>query len=221
MRLYSIQPLAVYDLLCHEGQFHSRPLAYPNSNLSYYRDDFAFVLAYEWLMTKMTALGLPRPAPDVYPIWAFFQWYGVARPKPDLRCCGLKDWGRSERKVLLTLEIPANQVLLSDYYGWLNCINYGHAGTNRESQAFFRRFDRAGGQRRWDQPLAEPWHQELLTSWDRVLDLETSRRQAGIKKADHAIQATFWAVTAEQVKAAVAFGGGRRREILPVPIRTG
>lgn len=63
MRLYSIQPLAVYDLLCHEGQFHSRPLAYPNSNLSYYRDDFAFVLAYEWLMTKMTALGLPRPAP--------------------------------------------------------------------------------------------------------------------------------------------------------------
>ena len=216
MKLYTVQPLCVYELLCQVGLFHSRPLAYPESILSNFGDGFEFNLAYAWMMARMSERDLPRPHPEVYPLWAYYRWEGIARPKPDLRSSGMKVCGSEGRHVLMTVDIPDERVLLSDYFAWHYCLNYCYAGTVKASQAFDRRLRQAYGACCYH-PLPEPFHQELLASWDLVLDLAGSRRVQHTRKDEQVIQATFWELRAAEVTAALAFGGGRLRERLPRP----
>ncbi len=199
--------------------FHSRPLAHADSTLVDFNDSFRFALAYDWMIGSMIARGLSRPHPEVYPIWAFYRWYGTTMPKPDLRCVGMKDWGHRQRLALLTLEITDEGVLLSDYCRWYSCLNYQYAGTVKASEAFERRCNRHHPKPSYSEPLPAPLHQELVASWDLVLDIETSRRMFRKPTATHIIQATFWEVTAQQVVAAVAFGDGRPVARLPLPGR--
>ena len=216
MKLYSVQPLAVYDLLCREGLFHSRPQDYPDSALNLFNNDFKFAVAYQWLIERMIELGLARPHPEVFPVWAYLYWINRAKPKPDLRYTALKRWGKSGRQVLLTMIIPDDRVLLSDYDQWFSCLCYGPAGSVRDMEAFWRRSEKLGP-RPYDQPYPEPFHQELLDTWRLVLDLAAARKKNRVSKANQCIQATFWEMTADQVIEAVAFGGGRPRERLPLP----
>ena len=218
MKLYSVQPLAVYDLLCREGLFHSRPQDYPDSALNLFNDDFKFAVAYQWLIERMIERGLARPHPEVFPVWAYLYWINRAKPKPDLRYTALKRWGKSGRQVLLTMIIPDDRVLLSDYDQWFSCLCYGPAGSVRDMEAFWRRSEKLGP-RPYDQPYPEPFHQELLDTWRLVLDLAAARKKNRISKANQCIQATFWELTADQVTEAVAFGDGRPRERLPLPGR--
>ncbi len=217
MKLYTVQPLAVYDLLRQEQRYQSRPLAYPESTLSFFQDGFQIPVAYDWMIAKMTERGLTRPHPEVYPIWAFYRWEGVARPKPDLRSYYIKASGSQGRQVLLTVDIPDERVLLSDYFAWYSCLNYCYAGTVKASEAFDRRLRKAYGPQANFGRLPEPFHQELLVSWDRVLDLAAARRVQHYAKDKQIIQATFWELHATEVTAVVAFGGGRLRERLPRP----
>ena len=219
IKLYTVQPLPVYDLLCQEGMFHSRPLAHADSTLVFFNDSFIFALAYDWMIGSMIARGLSRPHPEVYPIWAFYRWYGTTMPKPDLRCVDMKHWGHRQRQALLTLEIPDEGVLLSDYGRWHVCLNYQYAGTVKAGEAFERRCNRHHPKPSYSGPLPAPLHQELVASWDLVLDIEASRRMSRTPTATHSIQATFWEMTAQQVVAAVAFGGGRPLARLPLPGR--
>lgn len=219
MKLYTVQPLSVYDLLCQEGLFHSRPLAYPDSHLNALEGRFECTLAYDWLMANMMARGLPRPHPEVYPIWAFYRWLGVKRPKPDLRSSAVKLPPELGRQVLMTVDIPEERVLLSDFFSWHSCLNYWHAGPVKASNDFDRRCRKAIDY--WDrgEPLPEPFHQELVASWDLVLDLAAARRIQHSRKDDQVIQATFWELGADEVTEAVAFGGGEVRQRLPIPRR--
>ena len=121
----------------------------------------------------------------------------------------------------MTFEIPEKQVLLSDLGLWDLCIAYQHCGFVKEADAFSRRLKQAGVDHQCDQRLPDPWHQELLASWARVLDLEACRRSSRSKRADQGIQATVWEVTSDQVVEVVAFGEGRPREKLPLPQRRG
>ena len=207
MKLYTVQPLSVYDLLCQEGRFLSRPAAYPEAFLNAVPGRFEYVLAYDWMMAKMMARGLPRPHPEVYPIWAFYRWLGIKRPKPDLRSSAVKLPPELGRQVLMTVDIPEERVLLSDFFSWHSCLNYWHAGPVKASNDFDRR------------SLPEPFHQELVASWDRVLDLAAARRIQHTRKDDQVIQATFWELGADEVTEAVAFGGGEVRQRLPIPRR--
>ena len=216
MKLYSVQPLAVYDLLCREGLFHSRPQDYPDSALNLFNDDFKFAVAYQWLIERMIEIGLARPHPEVFPVWAYLYWINRAKPKPDLRYTALKRWGKSGRQVLLTMIIPDDRVLLSDYDQWFSCLCYGPAGSVRDMEAFWRRSEKLGP-RPYDQPYPEPFHQELLDTWRLVLNLAAARKKNRISTANQCIQATFWELTADQVIEAVAFGDGRPREKLPLP----
>lgn len=217
MKLYTIQPLSVYALLCQEGLFHSRPLAHPDSSLNALDGQFEFTLAYDWLMAKMMARGLPRPHPEIYPIWAYYRWMGVKRSKPDLRSSAVKLPPEQGRRVLMTVDIPEERVLLSDFFGWHSCLNYWHAGPVKASNAFYRRTRKACPTWDYSGPLPDPFHQEVVASWAVVLDLAASRRIQHSRKDDQIIQATFWELWAEEVTEAVAFGGGELRQRLPTP----
>src|ERR1700712_4846582 len=142
MLLYSIQPRFVYDTLCNSGVFQSRP---QNSGNDWTCADMpAAQFAYDWLCGEMERRGLTRPAADIYPVWAWRQYMGKDKPKPDLRHSGMKHWANDGRQVLLSLDLPDDRVLLHDYDAWHFPLNYFYLGTQRSSERFERRCKAAG-----------------------------------------------------------------------------
>jgi hypothetical protein len=181
--------------------------------LSAFSDDFKFSLAYEWMVQQMTHRGLQRPSLEVFPIWGYYQWAGRKNAKPDLRYKFIKAWASEERHVLLTLEIPPEEVLLSDFSLWVACLNYLHIGNAKESDAFYRRLRKqcvALGMERHPSPA----HEEVLASWEKVFDLDRARKLCRRRIEDQEIQATFWSLKAEYVMKAVEFGGGTTAKVL-------
>lgn len=214
MRLYTVQPRFVYERLREEGVYQAEPKKNPESSLND-KDFSQWRIAYDWLCEQMVSRGLVRPAPDVYPVWAWRQWAGPQRPCPDLRTSSLKSWAESERHVLLTLEVPDAEVLVTDYDAWHWCLNYWFYGTQKEAQAFERQCKQRGESYYRQKPLVSAdLDQQVRDSWAQVMDLERSRRLTGSKKTDQVLQATFWSLKAGHVREAVEFGAGRRRQQL-------
>ncbi len=214
LRLYSVQPRFVFDRLRIEGVYQAEPLKNPESSLND-RDCSQWRMAYDWLVEQMVNRGMARPGPEVYPVWAWHQWAGPGRPCPDLRTSSLKSWAERERHVLLTLNVPDHEVLVSDYDAWHWCLNYWFYGTQREAQAFERRCKQQGQSYYRNKPLGSAeLHHEVRASWAQALDIERSRRLTGSKKSNQVLQATFWTLKHEHVVSAVEFGAGRPRELL-------
>lgn len=222
MRLYTFQPLPVYDLFCREGVFHSRPLQYPESFLGSYsyppeRPSPQGLISYGWVCDQLQRRGLARPADDVYPVWAYYRWYFGNSPTPDLRTEQAKAVASLERMVMMTLEVPDAEVMLLDYEDWHLCLNYSYLGTMRDGDDFERRMKKAGIPQRHDMPYPEPFHTELLASWERVLDPHIHHKRWRGRKGKQTIQAVFWTLRAEHVVSVVEYGVGRPKVKRPVP----
>lgn len=64
------------------------------------------------------------PKGVIFPVWAWYQWEGM-RKRPDMRVHG-RNWGEKGTPiVLLTIEVPDNLVLLSDFDYWHCVLNDG------------------------------------------------------------------------------------------------
>lgn len=217
MRLFTIQPRFVYDLLS-SGQAH---VATPRKEAEHWlndEDDHAR-RAYEWLCEQMQRRGMSRPHADAYPVWAWYEWAGPARARPDLRTSSLKSWAREARHVLLTLDVPESQVLLHDYDAWHACLNYWYLGRPREHNDFERRCKAQGLSFYRQKPLPDPLlHQELVRSWEQIFDLPQARRVMQARRRDQVVQATFWRLEPAHVRDALEFGMGRRATALPLPL---
>lgn len=211
MRLYSVQPRHIYDKLMSEGVFSPRPLLQPDNIL--HDDRAGFSSAYDWLCEQMPERGLPRPASDAYPVWAWQQWWGPAKAKPDLRYASMRNWSGADAgpMVLMTLEVPDDQVLLSDFEAWHFCLNYWFLAGVRAANAFSKRCEARGGGYYKEKPLKDPaLHDELVASWQAIFDIPRSRKLLGGRASEQSIQATFWSLQAGHVLEAVEFGAGQR-----------
>ena len=217
MRLYTFQSLALYETLCRDRTIHSRPLNYKDSCLNNWSETFKFQVAYDWICNQMQQRGMVRPAPDVYPVWAYRQWYHPDRPRPDLRSTMARNVYGLERCAFMTLEIPDEEVLLTDYDWWVCCLNYSLIGNQHQSDAFDRRLRQAGLWAFASEPHPPPFHEEVLSSWQKVFDICLDRKRARRRKLGQTIQATFWTLKAEHVVSAIEFGGGRKSSKLPLP----
>lgn len=213
MLLFSVQPRFVYDQLMRGEPYHARPTIDPEHWLNESKGPRP---AYDWLCTQMVQRGLPRPSAGVYPVWAWYQWAGPARPCPDLRNAQLKSWAKTERQVLLTLDIPEADVLLHDYEAWHFPLNYWHLARPRASADFERRCQALGISPYREQPLSnDQLHAELVQSWDVIFDMRAARAVLETRVRDQIIQGTFWELQPQSVRRAVEFGVGRRSQILP------
>lgn len=164
----------------------------------------------------MVLRGLDRPGPDIYPIWAYYRWGGNKHPRPDLRSSDLRSWAKKERHVLMTLDIPTENVLISDHSLWISCLNYWHLGTVGASQAFDRQCKKHRVSS-WDsEQFPDNLHQKLLSSWEIILDLNKARKLNRVSKDFQIVQATFWGLRAEDVIGAVEFGNRQVKKVLPV-----
>jgi len=82
--------------------------------------------------------------------------------------------------VRIEVEIPADQVLLSAYGAWHYVLNRWYlphavepAAYEAEGDDWRSRLEQAGVAARW--PYPEPWHSEVVASWQRIFDVDELR----------------------------------------------
>ena len=216
MRLYTIQPLFVVDCLRQGQTFSPRP---QDDSANWLNDGShtAPRAAYDWLCEQMVQRGLARPHPQAYPVWAWHQWAGPRRRKPDLRSSSVRSSDAQARQVLLTLDVPEVDVLLHDYDAWHFALNYWFLAKERAGDRFERRCQARGLNFYRQKPLPDPQlHAEMLATWERMFDLRKVREVLGIKASAQQVQATFWQIEPLHVQSATAFGAGRPAERLSI-----
>jgi hypothetical protein len=188
MTLWSIQPLHLYEKLLGCGVLHCDP-----EQNGFWVD---FREAYDWLVEQMTArIGLP-PQGVQYPFWAWALVDGVSK-KPDLRRGIFNNY--VGENVVLELEIPDCDVLLSDECNWHYVLNNWYLHDVNDAEGKWDEVDA------WFDSLP-PDEQDTIrkTSWERIFNEDDPDNDWDF------VQATFWELKAEQVKSVRRFIGRQK-----------
>lgn len=152
VRLWKLASAALYDTLRREGVLYFDP-----GHLSDRDDWFFWEQPYRWMGEQMRQRLLPPAAAGRYPWWAWHRW-DRRSPRPDLRARWSNHWWPAGTLcVRLELELPACEVLLSDFEAWHAVLNDHYlAFTEEEWDA-------------WDAlPESQRSRSALEASWERV-----------------------------------------------------
>lgn len=211
MRLYSIQPLSVWNALSQGRVVTALPFEQPEEEAC---TDDSWREAYGWLVEQMKNRGVAsfssEKVPD-YPMWAWHWYNGPKNRKPDLRHTVMRSWSKTRRMVMLTLDVDDSRVQLSDYDGWHWCLNYWYLGRRRETKAFERDVKKTLKTSYYrTKPLPDAaYDKRLRDSWQRIFDLDAMLPILDSPRKNQIVQATFWHLAKEDVTCAVEFGLGR------------
>jgi len=193
MRLVTIQDRAAYENLCETGVLRCNP------ELAEWLKEDSFRTSYDWLVQQMKQrIGNP-PQGVTYPIWA---WHTLdSKPaKVDLRKTEFNNY-RGEHYAL-TIEIPDEQVLLSDELNWHYVLNNWYF-SGAENEADYEKAEA------WFDSLREEEQQKVREkSWEQVFDIDPFRNEWHSR--GEYVQATFWELRKEQVISARKFIGRQK-----------
>lgn len=184
MKLYSIQPVEVAKLLKEGKTFICDPE----------KSGFSVELkeAYAWIVIQMEKR-FPKPSNVVFPIWAWhtYDW----KRKLNLEEGGFGIPGT--KYACLELEVPDEQVLLSDFDNWHAVLNgyYLADGKNKiEWEENHKWFDSL--------PLSKK-KIIMKKSWEKIFNV-TPINSDWIINGQY-IQATFWEIKPEYLRNVIYF----------------
>ncbi len=108
----------------------------------------------------------------------------------------------------IEVELGETEVLLSDFRLWHYCMNYWFLPASKAEDKRFNKELRNNALNYYSmKPLPDPvYHARIEQSWERILDLNF----VGIDKIldeNRSIQAVFWELRREQVRAVTHFRG--------------
>jgi hypothetical protein len=190
MILWTIQTLSAWKMLQSRGRLHTIR--------SCMEDHFR--PAYRWMKGQMRQrLGQP-PFAACFPLWAWFQWHGCNKRRPDLRFSGHLPCG--ETGVLIEFHAEESEVLLSDFELWHYVLNYWYLPHSNEDEA---RFDAILVSLAANTPSEVPtsnqaFHADVRKSWEQIFDIHWSRPDIASEFTQKQIQATLWRLNRNQVK---------------------
>ncbi|MDH7578945.1 MAG: DUF3841 domain-containing protein, partial [Bacillota bacterium] len=192
MLLWTVQAYDFWEILQRDGVYRTDP--------SLVDPDFLF--AYQWLVDVMKQrIGNP-PEDYMFPVWAWYQWRGPKRRKPDLRSGGFI--GKREKGVRIEFELEDSQVLLSDFDLWHFVLNYWYLPYNEEDhKRFEEELEKKGISYYNQKPLADiDAHQKIVRSWERIFDLSwvDEKGYVAYPAEEKSVQATFWELRIDQVR---------------------
>ncbi len=114
MKIWTFQSTEVYQKLLEQDIY------YCNIDKSELCQEFkSFKTAYNWMRTQMYKR-LSGINTNTWPIWCWYKWNNKHK-KPDLRYAEFKY--READEYLIELEVPDDQVLLSDFDNWHFVLN--------------------------------------------------------------------------------------------------
>lgn len=198
MLIYSFQVQSVWNQLRETGY------AFPNSlviNPTFDDPDQQFADAYAWLHRKMRSQNKDYLCDNRDMFWGWYQWCGK-KYRPDLRSTSAKRFF-DEPFVLLTLDLPDDRVLLSNYDTWHSVLNKWYLGHDHEMDQMWLARKKGA--------ISEQDFLSLATkSWDAVLNLPRSIDMFGIEPHQVSVQATFHDICIGDVRRVEHFVGGKR-----------
>lgn len=113
MILWSIQNGRAYEKMKQVGVLRA--------DKNYILDDL-FQGPYLWMSNQRQKRIGKAPEEVAFPVWAWYQWEGH-RKRPDMRTHG-RNWGEKGIPiVLLTIDVPEQYALLSDFDYWHCALN--------------------------------------------------------------------------------------------------
>lgn len=162
MKLWSIQNEEQFQNYKNTGTINGDP------------EKAMFPKAYEWLFSEMNNK-LGTNVTETYPVWA---WYKYGKKKrPDLR-----EGGHAKRGTtlyLFELEIPDDEVILTDFEYWHYVLN--NSALIQDLEKFYT-------------------NEEKLESWQNIFDLDFRLYgDEDDEKFPRYVQATFWEIKKENV----------------------
>lgn len=154
--------------------------------------------AYSWLAREMTKRVGPPPQGVDYPVWAWYMQNGRHK-KPDLRS---ERWGYGpgdEDYCCIELEIAPQRVLLSDFDVWHSVLNNGLISDTEEEDVALEAFHAS---------LADAEKTAYKEkNWERVFDISPLNNNWTTR--GEWVQATFWELRHEDVRAVRFFRTGK------------
>ena len=172
MILWTIQHKEAYLKMQSSGVLRA------DANHLFCEDDFRD--AYDWMSCQMKKLISEPPDGVQYPVWLWHTWEGN-RKRPDMRRSGYAPSGASI--VLLTVDVPDEKVLLSDFDCWHAVLNGNYLATSEE-----------------DDCSHSP--EEIAESWNGIFDVSSVNTYYSYSLS---IQATTWEIQKEWIKKAECF----------------
>jgi len=168
MRLYTFQPDVIVEQLMRGEVFRcDEKLATFLQPEPY---NFGFREAYDWLVSRMEER-IPKPTGVTYPVWAWYKVYGETK-KPDRRTGMFRNYDKFDS--ILEIEIPDDEVLLTDFDDWHYVINDFPYQTDEEYE---------------NNPDWEPTIEEKQESWEVVFNTENKKF----------VQACVWEIKPENI----------------------
>lgn len=195
MQLWTIQTEEAWKTLKQRGRLKCR-----RSDA-----DRDFLPAYDWMAAQMrTRIGSPKSRRISVPIWAWCQYEGTKRKRPDLRASGHLPSGTRGYRIAFT--IPDKQVVLSDFELWHYVLNYWYLPYSQsDHDAFYKRHPGISLSS-WSKPPPEKHVDEAIhRSWSRVFDLHRCDSYVSGPPSQRSIQATLWELELSWVTAADDF----------------
>lgn len=193
MILWTIQPEAVYNSIIGDGVYHC------DFSQSFLRDH---KMQYDWLVSKMIKHIGERPKVVSYPVWAWYKWNGK-RKQPDLRS---ERWGNGfcgDVFYCIKIQIPDEQVLLSDFDSWsIILVNGLISESEEEHNALEKRYN----------ALSKEKQKNMKDkNWERVFNIEELDNDW--VSCGNFVQATFWELKKENIVFAKKFVSAHARKI--------
>lgn len=180
MVLWTIQPESVYRSILETGIYRcdENQITLPELKPE-----------YDWLVSQMIMQISPPPSGVRYPVWAWHSQMGCHK-KPDLRIERWCNGSHGDKMVCLEIEIPDEQVLLSDFNAWSIILLHGFI-TDSEEEADKLEQQYSGLSLTEQKAMQEE-------NWMRVFDLEPVENRWTTR--GKWIQATFWELRREQIR---------------------
>ena len=186
MKLWTIQNMAAWEFLQREQVL----VADRRYSIDCFREP------YTWMVRQMRRR--IRDNSEAWPLWAWYQWRGIDRRKPDLR---YRDhlWDGDERGVRIEFEQPDSGALLSDFQLWNYVLNHCYLPETLAAGDAFRAELR---EHNIEPALRLPaaYHRRMADSWNRIFDLDWSPEGDKEPRDQKQIQATFWKLHLHQIR---------------------
>ena len=190
MILWTIQSLSAWEILQSRGFLQARrPYV-----------EKLFRLAYRWMQGQMRKRLWPPPSSACFPLWAWFQWQGSNKKRPDLRFSG--HLPRGDTGVLIEFHADAAEVILSDFELWHYVLNYWHLPNSIADEA---RFDAILASLAANTPSEvtirnRSFHSDIQKSWERIFNIQWSKPDIASEFTEKQIQATLWRLNRNKVR---------------------
>lgn len=189
MRLWTIQGIEIYKQMQRDGvAFCTKPE---------WSDDEKFMKAYRWMVEQMKQrIGEP-PINDIkYPIWAWYQYNSAKSKKPPRSYLDIQE-GVS---AYMEIEIPDDEVLLSDFMNWHNVLNQFPLTDWKKINKKTDLLEKEAGKNLRFKDYPVEIQKEIEKTWDAIFDLNRRDKEVGrTHKRNRSIQATFWMLKPEHI----------------------